>query len=278
MKIEAKPSPNFNDRKHPIDMLVFHYTGMETGQEALDRMCDAAAEVSAHYMIWEDGRVVQLVGEDKRAWHAGVSSWQGDTDLNSRSIGIEIVNGGHDWPLPGNVLPPFPQAQIEALIELSRGILDRWDIPGSRIVGHSDIAPARKADPGEHFPWDQLARAGIGLWPLTNSENPAVPPDIVTTGRFLQEPQIIGRGLGPSDGKGDDKGAVRRIQAMLASMGYDLPETGTYDAATEAVIRAFQRRWVQDRVTGHADITTLQRIGIISLMYQTAAETEADDS
>ncbi|MEM7640889.1 MAG: N-acetylmuramoyl-L-alanine amidase, partial [Pseudomonadota bacterium] len=156
MKVEANPSPNFNDRKHPVDMLVFHYTGMETGQQALDRMCDPSAEVSAHYMIWEDGRVVQLVGEDKRAWHAGVSSWQGDQDLNSRSIGIETVNGGHDWPLAGNVLPPYPTAQIDALIELSSGILERWDIPFNRIVGHSDIAHARKDDPGEHFPWDRL--------------------------------------------------------------------------------------------------------------------------
>ena len=274
MKIEVRPSPNFNDRKHPVDMLVLHYTGMETGQEALDRMCDPEAEVSAHYMIWEDGRVVQLVGEDKRAWHAGVSSWQGETDLNSRSIGIEIVNGGHDWPLAGNVLPPYPNAQLDALIELCQGIRERWDIPGSRIVGHSDIAPARKADPGEHFPWDRLARAGIGLWPLTISENPAVPQDVITTGRVLQEPQLIGRGLG----RGDDKGAVGRMQAMLANMGYELSETGTYDDSTEAVVRAFQRRWVQDRVTGHADLTTLQRIGVVALMYQTAAETEADES
>lgn len=273
MKIEAKPSPNFNDRKHPIDMLVFHYTGMETGQEALDRMCDAVAEVSAHYMVWEDGRIVQLVGEDKRAWHAGVSSWQGDTDLNSRSIGIEIVNGGHDWPLAEDVLPPYPNAQIEALIELSRGILERWDIPATRIVGHSDIAPARKVDPGEHFPWDRLAHAGIGLWPPTNSETPAASPDHVTTGRSQQEPQVIGRGLGP----GDNKDAVCRLQAMLASMGYELSETGIYDATTEAVVRAFQRRWVQDRVTGQADLTTLQRIGIIHSMYQVAAETEAED-
>lgn len=258
MKVEAHPSPNFNDRKHPVDMLVLHYTGMETGQAALDRMCDASAEVSAHYMIWEDGRVVQLVGEDKRAWHAGVSSWNGEQDLNSRSIGIEIVNGGHDWPLSENVLPPFPSVQIEALIELCTGILGRWDIPGARIVGHSDIAPARKEDPGEHFPWDQLARAGIGVRPLSVSDDPAT-----TDGALKDGPHLIGRGLGP----GDDKQAVSRMQGMLAEIGYTIDENGIYDDVTEAVIRAFQRRWLQDQVTGQADLRTLQMIGLVHPLY-----------
>ncbi|MEL7107908.1 MAG: N-acetylmuramoyl-L-alanine amidase [Pseudomonadota bacterium] len=264
MKIEAWPSPNFNDRKHPIDMLVFHYTGMETGQQALDRMCDAEAEVSAHYMIWEDGRVVALVEEEKRAWHAGVSSWQGDDDLNSRSIGIEIVNGGHDWPMAGGVLSPYPNAQIEALISLCQDILLRWDIPYNRIVGHSDIAPSRKDDPGEHFPWDRLARAGIGKWPLSISENPAVPPDVITTGRALEKgPHLIGRGLGP----GDDKKAVVRMQGMLIEIGYGLEPSGVYDTETEAVVRAFQRRWLQDQVTGWADIRTLQMIGLVHPLF-----------
>ncbi|MEL6826698.1 MAG: N-acetylmuramoyl-L-alanine amidase [Pseudomonadota bacterium] len=259
MKVEALPSPNFNDRKHPVDMLVFHYTGMETGQQALDRMCDPAAEVSAHYMIWEDGRVVQLVGEDKRAWHAGVSSWQGNQDLNSRSIGIEIVNGGHDWPLAGDVLPPYPTEQIDALIELSKGILERWDIPFNRIVGHSDIAPARKDDPGEHFPWDRLARAGIGKWPLSISDNPAEP----STDASTNGPHLIGRGLGP----GDDKKAVERMQTMLAEIGYALDPSGIYDSATESVVRAFQRRWLQDQVTGWAGIRTLQMIGLVHPLF-----------
>ena len=264
MKIEAAPSPNFNERKFPIDMIVLHYTGMESGQAALDRMRDADAAVSAHYMIWESGRIVQLVDEDKRAWHAGVSSWAGDDDLNSRSIGIEIVNGGHDFPLAGGVLAPYPKAQIEAVIGLCRDIQDRWDIPDARIVGHSDIAPMRKDDPGEHFPWDRLARAGIGLWPLTISENPAVPPGVITTGRAMEEPKLIGRGLG----RGDDKGAVGRMQGMLTSIGYDCPESGIFDEQTEAVVRAFQRRWVQDRVSGHADIATLRMIGLVSMLYQ----------
>ena len=261
MKIEAHPSPNFNDRKHPIDMLVLHYTGMETGQAALDRMCDPAAEVSAHYMIWEDGRIVQLVGEDKRAWHAGVSSWKGEEDLNSRSIGIEIVNGGHDWPLPGEVLPPYPQVQIDALIRLTHGILDRWDIPQTRIVGHSDIAPARKTDPGEHFPWAQLARSGIGLWPLSLTDKTG--KETGNERARATGPHLIGRGLGP----GDDKKAVARLQTMLAGIGYTIEVTGVYDQRTELVVRAFQRRWLQDQVTGLADLRTLRMIGLVHQLY-----------
>lgn len=260
MKVEAHPSPNFNDRKHPVDLLVFHYTGMETGQEALDRMCDAEAQVSAHYMIWEDGRIAQLVGEDKRAWHAGVSSWQGDEDLNSRSIGIEIVNGGHDWPLPGGGLPPYPDVQIDALTRLTHGILDRWDIPAHRIVGHSDIAPARKDDPGEHFPWAKLARMGIGLWPLSLTD----PTDATGNERARASgPHLIGRGLGP----GDDKKAVARMQTMLAGIGYGIDVTGLYDEQTELVVRAFQRRWLQDQVTGQADLRTLRMIGLLHPLY-----------
>lgn len=252
MKIEALPSPNFNDRKHPIDMLVLHYTGMETGQAALERMGDAEAQVSAHYMIWEDGRVVQLVGEDKRAWHAGVSRWQGDNDLNSRSIGIEIVNGGHDWPLDNDVLPPYPDAQIDAVIELCQGILERWDIPQRRIVGHSDIAPDRKDDPGEHFPWQRLAQAGIGLWPLTPSDNPGALPD--PDGRELA--------------RGDAGTSVGRLQRMLAEIGYATPLSDQYEAMTEACVRAFQRRWAADRVSGQADLVTLQRISIVAAAYR----------
>jgi N-acetylmuramoyl-L-alanine amidase len=164
------PSPNFDDRRTGVDMLVLHYTGMKSGQDALDRMCDADAAVSAHYMVWENGDVVCLVDEEKRAWHAGVSSWQGDQDLNSRSVGIEIVNGGHDWPMEDGKLPPYPAGQIASVIELGKAIVERWQIPQVRIVGHSDIAPARKIDPGEHFPWAKLAQSGLGLWPLVLAE------------------------------------------------------------------------------------------------------------
>ena len=165
MKITRLSSPNFNDRQFPLDMLVLHYTGMETGDAAIERLTDEEAGVSAHFVVRETGEILQLVDEDKRAWHAGVSSWQGDEDLNSRSVGIEIVNGGHDWRASDGSLPDYPDAQIEAVIALSKAIIDRWNIPADRVVGHSDIAPARKADPGEHFPWQRLAEAGIGLWP-----------------------------------------------------------------------------------------------------------------
>ena len=234
MKVIPSPSPNFNDRKCPVDMLVLHYTGMASGAAALERMCDPAAEVSAHYMVWEDGRISQLVGEDKRAWHAGVSTWQGDDDLNSRSIGIEIVNGGHDVPLPDGTLPPYPNAQIVALIALCQGILSRNAIPASRIVAHSDIAPARKSDPGEHFPWARLAAGGIGLWPgaaMDHEFDTALHP-------------------------GDNGEAVSRLQEDLKAIGYALPATGTYDDPTHLTVLAFQRRWRPDHLSGTADART----------------------
>lgn len=151
------PSPNHNARTLPIDMIVLHYTGMPAGAEALARLCDSEAKVSAHYMIEEDGRVYRLVPEDRRAWHAGVSEWQGVTDINSCSIGIELVNPGHEWGYR-----PFPDVQIQALIALLDDIRARHVIPDNRILGHSDVAPGRKRDPGELFPWDRLAEAGHG--------------------------------------------------------------------------------------------------------------------
>ena len=153
------PSANFNSRKKPVEMLVLHYTGMETTQAALDRLRDPAAEVSAHYVIDEDGEIYSLIDEDKRAWHAGVSSWKGKTDINSRSIGIEIANPGHEFGRPA-----FPEKQILSVITLSKDIIERHSILSENIVGHSDIAPLRKRDPGEMFPWKLLAENGIGLW------------------------------------------------------------------------------------------------------------------
>ncbi|WP_439634017.1 N-acetylmuramoyl-L-alanine amidase [Glycocaulis sp.] len=154
------PSPNFNDRSLPVSMLVLHYTGMETGRAAIDRLADPAAKVSAHYVVEEDGSVIAMVDETKRAWHAGLSYWRGITDINSASIGIEIVNGGHDFGLPD-----YPPAQISAVTALSREIIARHAIAPVNVVGHSDIAPGRKIDPGEKFPWEMLAREGVGLWP-----------------------------------------------------------------------------------------------------------------
>ncbi|WP_343609803.1 N-acetylmuramoyl-L-alanine amidase [Novosphingobium sp.] len=152
------PSPNWNERKLPVSMVVLHYTGMKSAQDALDRLCDPAAEVSAHYLIEEDGTVHRLVAEDKRAWHAGRSYWRGITDVNSASIGIELVNPGHTLGYR-----PFPEAQMEALIPLLAGIMARHNIAPANVVGHSDVAPVRKIDPGELFEWEVLARYGLAL-------------------------------------------------------------------------------------------------------------------
>jgi N-acetylmuramoyl-L-alanine amidase len=160
MQIRQSPSPNHGARRSGIDMLVLHYTGMTSAAAALARMCDPAAEVSAHYLIDEDGTIAQLVAEERRAWHAGAASWGGMTDVNSCSIGIELQNPGHEYGYRD-----FPAAQIAALTELTRGILGRHGISPRRILGHSDVAPRRKQDPGEKFPWEALAAVGIGYWP-----------------------------------------------------------------------------------------------------------------
>jgi len=161
-------SPNFGPRceKTPVDMLVFHYTGMQTAQSAINRLCDPKSNVSAHYCIDENGFIFSLVDEDKRAWHAGKSFWRGETDINSRSIGIEIVNPGHYFGYR-----PFPQTQMNSVVNLSKDILSRYPIPPWNVVGHSDIAPDRKLDPGEFFNWKKLAAAGIGVWPTPLASN-----------------------------------------------------------------------------------------------------------
>src|SRR5215469_16723256 len=167
------PSPNHEARNGVTrpDILLLHYTGMKTTQAALERLCDPAARVSSHYLVFEDGRIVQLVPEARRAYHAGESSWEGTTDINSRSIGIEIGNQGHDFGCP-----TFPDAQIERLITLCRDIVARWPIAPWRVLGHSDVAPNRKRDPGEAFPWNRLAQAGVGLFiePAAVERGPAL--------------------------------------------------------------------------------------------------------
>jgi len=161
MKRIDQPSPNHDGRgDRTIDMLVLHYTGMRSAQEALARLCDPAAKVSAHYTIDEDGTVYAHVPEARRAWHAGQAYWAGATDINARSIGIELVNPGHEFGYR-----EFAEDQIAALITLCHSILMRHPIPSWHVLGHSDVAPARKDDPGELFPWERLAKAGIGLWP-----------------------------------------------------------------------------------------------------------------
>src|SRR6202008_44461 len=155
------PSANYGERNkgRQPDMIVLHYTGMPDVEGAIAQLCTAGTEVSAHYILLEDGRIVQCVPESKRAWHAGVSVWAGEEDINSCSIGVEIVNRGHDWGYPD-----YPLRQIAAVIALCRGIMLRRKVPNHRVLAHSDVAPARKKDPGEKFPWHSLANSGVGHW------------------------------------------------------------------------------------------------------------------
>jgi N-acetylmuramoyl-L-alanine amidase len=231
MQLIDAPSPNFDSRTAPPDMVLVHYTGMPTGEEALARLRDPAAKVSAHYLIEQDGRAFVLVPEERRAWHAGVSFWRGERNLNGASIGIELVNPGDDGGRH-----PFPDAQIVTLLELLGGIRDRWTVPNARIVGHSDVAPDRKADPGELFPWKRLAEAGFGLW----AEPPAAPGDPLTLG--------------------EESTGVFALQAGLTRLGYDCAPSGRYDEHTALIVTAFQRHWRQERVDGAADGETRARL------------------
>jgi N-acetylmuramoyl-L-alanine amidase len=227
----AAPSPNFDARTSPPDMIVLHYTGMRTGEAALDRLRDPQAKVSAHYLVEEDGRVFSLVAEERRAWHAGVSFWKGERNVNAASIGIELVNPGHEWGYRA-----FPDLQIATLTALLDEIRGRWDVPDARIVGHSDVAPDRKEDPGELFPWDRLAAAGHGLW----VEPPAAP--------------------GAPLAQGDEGTGVFALQAGLTRLGYDSAPSGRYDAVTGTIVAAFQRHWRPARVDGIADGETRARL------------------
>lgn len=225
------PSPNFGERRGAVrpDMLLLHYTGMREGDSPLARLTDPDSGVSAHYLVEEDGRILQMVPEGARAWHAGESYWQGERDINSRSIGIEIVNPGHR-----HGLRPYPPRQIQRLIELCRDCVERWAIAPQNVLAHSDVAPSRKEDPGELFPWDQLSRAGIGT---------VVDAPPMGGGRFL----TIG-----------DRGApVTAWQTMLASYGFELEATGTFDETTRLATIALQRHHRQTRVDGVADASTV---------------------
>jgi N-acetylmuramoyl-L-alanine amidase len=231
MNLIEAPSPNFDPRTVTPSILVLHYTGMKTGQEAIDRLRDPEARVSSHYVVEEDGRIFRLVPEERRAWHAGVSFWRGRRNVNGDSIGIEIVNPGHEWGYRA-----FPDAQVAAVIELVGDIRTRWEIEDRDIVGHSDVAPARKDDPGELFPWKRLAEAGHGLW----AEAPAAPGNPI--------------------GEGEEGAAVFALQAGFTRLGYDLPPSGKFDAATTTVVRAFQRHWRPEKVDGVADGETRARL------------------
>lgn len=234
LAIELCPSPNHGERTSgPTDILLLHYTGMPgTAETALRWLCDPESQVSSHYFVFEDGRVLSLVPEERRAWHAGAANWAGETDINSRSIGIEIANQGH----PGG-LPDYPEAQIEALLALCRDIVGRHPIPAHRVLAHSDVAPGRKLDPGERFPWAEFAAAGIGHF---------VEPAAIGGGRFF--------------GPGDSGQPVEALQSLLAVYGYGIDINGAYDARTEAVIAAFQRHFRPARVDGVADQSTIETL------------------
>ena len=231
----VRASPNHAVRRAggAPDMILMHYTGMSDAAAALDRLCDPAPgdghPVSAHYLIFEDGTIVQCVAEARRAWHAGVASWQGDADVNSRSIGIEIANPGHEFGYRD-----FPDEQIAAVIALCADILRRRPILPHRILGHADVAPGRKRDPGEKFPWQTLFSAGIGHW---------VEPTALTAGADLED--------GP---------AVGALQSALASYGYRVELTRRYDAATQEAVAAFQRHFRPARVDGRADWSTVDTL------------------
>jgi N-acetylmuramoyl-L-alanine amidase len=214
------PSPNREPRPAgaAVDLLLLHYTGMLTGAAALERLCAPEAKVSAHYLIEEDGRVIRLVPEAARAWHAGMACWAGARDINDRSIGIELVNPGHAFGYR-----PFPEPQVAALIALGAAIRARHPIPAHRVLGHSDVAPARKQDPGELFPWARLASHGLGVWPVEAPEPAAAP-------------------------------ARAWLLQRLARIGY------CGEASDTDLIAAFQRHWRPEAVTGTADAGTAARL------------------
>lgn len=257
LQIIDRPSPNHDARTRPIDLIVLHYTGMQDAETALARLTDPEpmagkypgpwhnhdvpadaplGRVSTHYVVGEDGAIYRVVSEEHRAWHAGASSWEGEGDVNSRAIGIEIVNGGHDFGLPD-----FPDAQIEAVIALVQDILPRWpSLNRTRVVGHSDIAPERKLDPGEKFPWKRLADAGVSIWPQA-----ATP--------FAHQ-------------HGDDP--VGRVQAQLVLIGYGVSQTGAMDEATRAALVAFQRRFRPAKMDGLIDEETQSLLAAVSRMVK----------
>lgn len=228
------PSPNHGPRllSGKPDMILLHYTGMPTEDGALDWLCRPESEVSAHYFVRENGEILQLVPEERRAWHAGRSAWAGETDINSAAIGIEIANGGH----PAG-LPDFPPGQIAAVIELCRNCGERWAIKPERVLAHSDVAPIRKVDPGEKFPWATLHAAGVGHYVEP------VPPG---GGRFFQ--------------RGDSGAPVEALQSLLAVYGYTLEITGLYCERTEGVVAAFQRHFRPARVDGVACASTIETL------------------
>jgi N-acetylmuramoyl-L-alanine amidase len=232
---EVKPSPNHGERKGAanIDMLLLHYTGMQDATAAIKHLRQPGTDVSAHYVVLEDGDIVQCVPEARRAWHAGQAFWNGETDINSCSIGIEIVNPGHDYGYPD-----FPRRQIAAVTALCRSILTRHRIRPDRVLGHSDVCPARKRDPGEKFPWHILHGSGIGLW--------IRPAPLTPEGRIY----VLGES-GP---------LVSEAQALLGRYGYAVGTSSYVDGATRDALAAFQRHFRPQRVDGALDASTLKTL------------------
>jgi N-acetylmuramoyl-L-alanine amidase len=228
--VEARP---FDKR---VDMIVLHYTGMGDAERACDWLCNSESKVSCHYLIDLDGNITQMVDENLRAWHAGVSCWAGDIDVNSRSIGIEIQNPGHSTGYPD-----FPMRQLQTVAQLSFDVVKRHEIPSRRVLAHSDVAPGRKIDPGEKFDWSFLAGHGVGHW---------------------LEPASLRDGLTLTPG--DQGSAVLSLQETLRNYGYNIECNGNFDNKTKAVVSAFQRHFRPVKVDGVADQSTLETLAAIA--------------
>jgi N-acetylmuramoyl-L-alanine amidase len=228
------PSPNHGERKRGLtaNAILLHYTGLATSEAALRQLCDPVAEVSSHYLVDKAGCLFQLVPENRRAWHAGQGCWAGETDMNDVSIGIEICNPGHKGGSPD-----YPPEQIATVVALCQDIISRWGVVPHRILGHSDVSPHRKIDPGEFFPWAALAEAGVGHY---------VPPHPIKDG--------------PRQGLGDEGREVEIVQSLLAEYGYGLNLSGAYDEETESIVRAFQRHFRPALVDGVADVSTIETL------------------
>jgi N-acetylmuramoyl-L-alanine amidase len=245
---EVRASPNHGERKAGVkpDMVVLHYTGMPDPQAAIEHLCSAGSEVSCHYVVLPDGHIVQCVPETLRAWHAGQAVWAGETDINSCSLGIEIANPGHD-----HGYPDFPKRQIAAVIALCRSIFTRHRIPAERVLGHSDVAPSRKKDPGEKFPWRTLHDSGIGHW--------IKPALLVKNGAIY----VLG----------ETNQWIKEAQALLQRYGYGIEPTGYFDGTTHDVVTAFQRHFRPAQVDGVIDVSTVQTLKALLKARDGAAAT-----
>jgi N-acetylmuramoyl-L-alanine amidase len=228
---EVVASPNHSERvggRRP-DMVLLHYTGMPDAHDALQRLTSRGSQVSAHYFVFDDGHVVQMVEESRRAWHAGTSFWAGETDINSCSIGIEIANSGHQYDYPD-----FTVRQIAAVTALCRSVFTRYTVPPTRVLAHSDVAPSRKQDPGEKFPWHMLHDSGVGHW--------------VKAAPLTEDGSVLALG--------DHGEAVAQLQKSLSDYGYEIASDGAFTSATHDVVAAFQRHFRPQRVDGIADAST----------------------